>query len=142
MQQYSGMALDQAPTAVDVFAALSSGGDGCFDALTYSVVAGLANGTLSISNNGDPSLRTRRRQGQRLDAITYAQAKQIGTDIDGEAAGDYSGYSVALSSTLAVGGVRFKAVDGSAWSQPSSGHLGGALQHDTCGSTAGNPRWR
>ncbi|MGC6500646.1 MAG: Ig-like domain-containing protein [Henriciella sp.] len=152
-----GMALDQAPIAVDVYAAtlkstlsepqsanvVLEGSDFEFDALTYTVVSGPANGTLSDPNNGDATVTTGAIAGQTLtytptddftgtDTFTYkvndgvsdsdiqtatttvfeairAQAKQIGDevyDIYGEAALDFSGSSIALSSdgqTIAVG---------------------------------------
>ena len=143
------------------------GADAEFDALTYTVVSGPSNGTLSDPNNGDAAVSTGAIAGQTLtytpttdytgtDTFTYrvndgvsdstttytatitvfdavrAQAKQIGPDIDGEAAADASGASVALSSdgqTLAVGApyndgngsdaghVRVYAWNGSAWTR-------------------------
>ena len=171
----AGMALDQAPTAVDVYAAtlastsatvVLEGADADVDALTYSVVSGPANGTLSDPNNGDAAVTTGAITGQTLtytptgnftgpDSFTYTvndgvsdsttrtatitvfdavrtQAQQIGADIDGEDAGDYSGYSVSLSSdgqTVAIGAylndgngtdsghVRVYGYDGSTWNQ-------------------------
>ena len=178
----AGMALDQAPTAVDVYAAtlvstasapqsatvVLEGADPEADALTYTVVSAPSNGTLSDPNNGNSAVTTGAIAGQTLtytpttdytgtDTFTYrvndgvsdsaatytatitvfdavlTQARQIGADIDGEAADDYSGTSVALSSdgqTLVVGAVRNEdnfgsfaghvrvyAWSGSAWSQ-------------------------
>lgn len=157
------------------------GSDVEFDALTYTVVSGPANGTLSDPNNSDAVVTTGAIAGQTLtytptddftgtDTFTYkvsdgvsasdlqtatitvfeavrAQAKQIGNDIDGEAAGDNSGYSVALSSdgqTFAVGAygndgngsaaghVRAYAWNGSVWSQ-----LGGDIDGEVAGDYAG-----
>jgi hypothetical protein len=191
----AGMALDQAPTAVDVFAATLvstasasqsatvalEGADAESDELTYTVVDGPANGSLSDPNNGDAAV-TGAIAGQTLtytpdndfsgtDTFTYkvndgvsdsattytatitvfdavrAQAKQIGADIDGEAAGDKSGTSVALSSdgqTLAVaapyndgtgaaaGHVRVYAWSGSTWNQ-----LGADIDGEAAGDYSG-----
>ena len=193
----AGMALDQAPTAVDVYAAtlvstasapqsatvVLEGADPEADTLTYTVVSAPSNGTLSDPNNGNSAVTTGAIAGQTLtytpaddftttDTFTYkvndgvsdsttiytatitvfdavrTQAKQIGADIDGEAAGDDSGYSVALSSdgqTLAVGAwlndgtgtyaaghVRVYAWDGSAWDQ-----LGGDIDGEAAGDESG-----
>jgi hypothetical protein len=192
----AGMALDQAPTAVDVYAAtlvstastpqsatvVLEGADPEADALTYTVVSAPSNGSLSDPNNGNSAVTTGAIAGQTLtytpttdytgtDTFTYrvndgvsdstttytatitvfdgvrTQARQIGADIDGEAAGDYSGWSVALSSdgqTLAVGAypndgngsaaghVRVYAWNGLAWAQ-----LGADIDGEAAGDFSG-----
>jgi len=192
----AGMALDQAPTAVDVFAATLvstasasqsatvalEGADAESDELTYTVVDGPANGSLSDPNNADATVITGAITSQTLtytpdsdftgtDTFTYrvndgvsdsattytatitvfdavrAQAKQIGADIDGESAGDQSGTSVALSSdgqTLAVGAplndgnggnaghVRVYDLNGSTWDQRGA-DIDGEAANDNSG---------
>jgi hypothetical protein len=192
----AGMALDQAPTAVDVYAAtlvstavspqsatvVLEGADPEADALTYTVVSEPSNGTLLDPNNGNSVVTIGAIAGQTLtytpedgftstDTFTYmvndgvsdstttytatitvfdgvrTQARQIGADIDGEAAGDYSGWSVALSSdgqTLAVGAypndgngsaaghVRVYAWNGLAWAQ-----LGADIDGEAAGDFSG-----
>jgi VCBS repeat-containing protein len=152
----SAVANAAAPTAVDVYAATQKstsvapqsalvfleGVDIDFDALTYSIVSGPANGSLTEPANGDAIVISGDIAGQSVtftptddfigtDTFTYRvndgttessiqtatitvfgsfldNQRQLGVDIDGEAANDLSGRSVALSSdglTVAIGAI-------------------------------------
>jgi VCBS repeat-containing protein len=184
-----------APTAVDVFAATQQatsespqsarvtleGTDIDVDALTYRIVSGPANGSLSDPGNGDATVLSGDIAGQSItytpmpgftgtDTLTYRvydgtdvstdqtatitvfaayreNQHKLGDDIDGEAASDESGNSVALSSdgrTVAIGAprngdagrwagqVRVYRYTGSTWSQ-----LGADIDAEAAGDLAG-----
>jgi GH24 family phage-related lysozyme (muramidase) len=127
--------------------------DADFDSLTYSIVSNPSNGTVSLS--GDIVTYTPTTNYTGTDTFTFkandgasdsatktvtitvisgykATQTQIGADIDGEAAGDYSGISVSFNedgTTLAIGGyqnddngsnagqVRVYSWNGSAWTK-------------------------
>ena len=127
--------------------------DADFDSLTYSIVSNPSNGTVSLS--GDIVTYTPTTNYTGIDTFTFkasdgasdsatktvtitvisgykATQTQIGTDIDGEAADDYSGISVSFNedgTTLAIGGyknddngsnagqVRVYSWNGSAWTK-------------------------
>ena len=124
-----------------------------FDSLTYSIVSNPSNGTVSLS--GDIVTYTPTTNYTGIDTFTFkasdgasdsatktvtitvisgykATQTQIGTDIDGEEADDYSGISVSFNEdgkTLAIGGyqndgngsnaghVRVYSWNGSAWTK-------------------------
>jgi hypothetical protein len=186
--------FDPAPTAVDVFVAtpvntnqnpqsalvILEGSDEANASLTYTVISGVANGTLRDPGNGDAEVINGTIAGQTLrytpdlnvtgtDVFAYRVSDgnsnseiriatvdvfesyrqrdvQIGDDIDGAAADDQSGRSVSLSSdgrTVAIGAgnddngdraghVRVYRWNGTNWSQ-----LGADIDGEAAGDESG-----
>ena len=142
--------------------------DGDFDALTYTIVSDASNGTTSIT--GDTVTYTPTTDFVGTDSFTFSASDgasdsttktvtitviggykttqiQIGTDIDGEVAGDNSGKSVsfnedhtimAIGATLndasgdAAGHVRVYKFNGTAWTK-----LGGDINGEAAGDNSG-----
>jgi plastocyanin/aerobic-type carbon monoxide dehydrogenase small subunit (CoxS/CutS family) len=146
--------------------------DADFDSLTYSIVSNPSNGTVSLS--GDIVTYTPTTNYTGIDTFTFkasdgasdsatktvtitvisgykATQTQIGTDIDGEAADDYSGISVSFNedgTTLAIGGyqnddngsnaghVRVYSWNGSAWTKLGDDIDGEAASDESGGSVS------
>ena len=146
--------------------------DADFDSLTYSIVSNPSNGTVSL--RGDIVTYTQKTNYTGIDTFTFkasdgasdsatktvtitvisgykATQTQIGTDIDGEAADDYSGISVSFNedgTTLAIGGyqnddngsnaghVRVYSWNGSSWTKLGDDIDGEAASDESGGSVS------
>jgi hypothetical protein len=139
---YSLIKINKIPVASDVSAATIQNtnakinlvaSDVNFDDLTFSIVSEPANGTVSLSGNtvtytpntnfkGTDTFTYKANDGEadsQIKTVTIKvikkyinSATQIGVDIDGEAAGDQSGYSVSFNEDATIMAIGAKTNDG------------------------------
>ena len=139
---YSLIKINKIPVASDVSAATIQNtnakinlvaSDVNFDDLTFSIVSEPANGTVSLSGNtvtytpntnfkGTDTFTYKANDGEadsQTKTVTIKvikkylnSATQIGVDIDGEAAGDQSGYSVSFNEDATIMAIGAKTNDG------------------------------